>query len=46
MNLAASFIVTDILADNSTHTRMFGFDSVFGTRTFSAVKTGTSKDER
>jgi penicillin-binding protein 1C len=42
----ASFIVTDILADNNARTRTFGFDSVLATRTFSAVKTGTSKDMR
>ncbi|SAL67528.1 penicillin-binding protein 1C [Caballeronia peredens] len=42
----ASFVVTDILADNNARTRTFGFDSVLATRTFSAVKTGTSKDMR
>ncbi|GJH27620.1 penicillin-binding protein 1C [Caballeronia novacaledonica] len=42
----ASFIVTDILADNNARTRTFGFDSVLATRSFSAVKTGTSKDMR
>jgi len=42
----ASFIVTDILADNNARTRTFGFDSLLATRTFSAVKTGTSKDMR
>jgi penicillin-binding protein 1C len=42
----ASYIVTDILADNNARTRTFGFDSVLATRTFSAVKTGTSKDMR
>lgn len=42
----ASFIVTDVLADNNARTRTFGFDSVLATRTFSAVKTGTSKDMR
>ncbi|SAK76685.1 penicillin-binding protein 1C [Caballeronia hypogeia] len=42
----ASFIITDILADNNARTRTFGFDSVLATRSFSAVKTGTSKDMR
>ncbi|SAK86984.1 penicillin-binding protein 1C [Caballeronia ptereochthonis] len=42
----ASFIVTDILADNNARTRTFGFDNVLATRTFAAVKTGTSKDMR
>ncbi|WP_409017813.1 penicillin-binding protein 1C [Caballeronia sp. LZ033] len=42
----ASYIVTDILADNNARTRTFGFDSVLATRSFSAVKTGTSKDMR
>ncbi|KQR74805.1 penicillin-binding protein 1C [Burkholderia sp. Leaf177] len=42
----ASFIVTNVLADNNARTRTFGFDSVLATRFFSAVKTGTSKDMR
>ncbi|WP_323120402.1 penicillin-binding protein 1C [Burkholderia alba] len=42
----ASFIVTDMLADNNARTRTFGFDSPLATRFFSAVKTGTSKDMR
>jgi penicillin-binding protein 1C len=45
-SLQASFIVTNILADNNARTRTFGFDSVLATRFFSAVKTGTSKDMR
>ncbi|WP_043302362.1 penicillin-binding transpeptidase domain-containing protein, partial [Burkholderia humptydooensis] len=43
---AASYIVTDILADNNARVRTFGFDSPLATRFFSAVKTGTSKDMR
>ncbi len=43
---AASFIVTDVLADNNARTRTFDFDSPLATRMFSAVKTGTSKDMR
>ncbi len=43
---AASFIVTDMLADNNARIRTFGFDSPLATRFFSAVKTGTSKDMR
>lgn len=43
---AASFIVTDILADNNARVRTFGFDNPLATRFFSAVKTGTSKDMR
>lgn len=42
----ASFIVTDMLADNNARTRTFGFDSPLATHAFSAVKTGTSKDMR
>ncbi len=42
----ASFIVTDMLADNNARTRTFGFDSPLATHVFSAVKTGTSKDMR
>ncbi|MGF7189836.1 penicillin-binding protein 1C [Robbsia andropogonis] len=43
---AASYIITDILADNNARVRTFGLDSVLNTRGFSAVKTGTSKDMR
>jgi len=43
---AASFVVTDILADNNARVRTFGFDSPLATRFFAAVKTGTSKDMR
>lgn len=42
----ASFIVTDVIADNNARTRTFDFDSPLATRMFSAVKTGTSKDMR
>lgn len=42
----ASYIVTDMLADNNARTRTFGLDSPLATRFFSAVKTGTSKDMR
>ncbi len=43
---AASFLVTDILADNNARLRTFGLDSLLATRGFAAVKTGTSKDMR
>jgi len=42
----AAFIVGDILADANARARTFGTDSVLATRTWSAVKTGTSKDMR
>jgi penicillin-binding protein 1C len=42
----ASFIVGDILSDGNARARTFGFDSVLGTRFWTAVKTGTSKDMR
>ncbi len=42
----AAFIVTDILADPMARARTFGTDSVLGTRFWTAVKTGTSKDMR
>ena len=42
----ATFIVTDILADPLARARTFGTDSVLGTRFWTAVKTGTSKDMR
>jgi penicillin-binding protein 1C len=43
---AATFLVTDILADNNARARTFGLDSQLQTRGFAAVKTGTSKDMR
>ena len=43
---AATFLVTDILADNNARVRTFGLDSQLLTRGFAAVKTGTSKDLR
>ena len=42
----AAFIVGDILADNQARSRTFGTDSVLVTRSWTAVKTGTSKDMR
>ncbi|VTU35352.1 penicillin-binding protein 1C [Variovorax sp. PBL-E5] len=42
----ASFIIGDILSDGNARARTFGFDSVLGTRFWTAVKTGTSKDMR
>ena len=46
MSPAASFIVADILADRNARAATFGTDSVLAGRTWSAVKTGTSKDMR
>jgi penicillin-binding protein 1C len=43
---AASWLVTDILADNAARARTFGLDSSLVTKGFAAVKTGTSKDMR
>ena len=43
---ARAFIVGDILSDANARARTFGLDSVLGTRFWSAVKTGTSKDMR
>lgn len=43
---AASFIVSDILADNTARYFTFGLDSVLHTPYWTAVKTGTSKDMR
>ncbi len=43
---ASSFIIGDILADNSARALSFGLDSELATRGFAAVKTGTSKDLR
>ena len=46
LDATAAFIVGDILSDANARTRTFGVDSVLGTRFWSAVKTGTSKDMR
>ncbi|MEO8938694.1 MAG: penicillin-binding protein 1C [Burkholderiaceae bacterium] len=46
MDAGASAIVADILSDGSARTTTFGMDSVLATRSWSAVKTGTSKDMR
>ena len=42
----AAFIVGDMLSDPLARARTFGTDSVLATRSWSAVKTGTSKDMR
>jgi len=46
MDARAAFVVGDILSDRSARVRTFGMDSVLGTRSWAAVKTGTSKDMR
>ena len=46
LSAQAAFITTDILADPLARARTFGADSILGTRFWSAVKTGTSKDMR
>jgi penicillin-binding protein 1C len=43
---AASFIVTDILADRGARAPTFGLENPLATRVWSAAKTGTSKDMR
>jgi penicillin-binding protein 1C len=43
---AATYLVTDILADNAARAGTFGLDSALVTPGFAAVKTGTSKDMR
>lgn len=46
LDARAAFITTDILADPLARARTFGTDSILGTRFWTAVKTGTSKDMR
>ncbi|MEP6722294.1 MAG: penicillin-binding protein 1C [Variovorax sp.] len=46
LDAGAAFIVGDILSDTNARARTFGLDSVLGTRFWTAVKTGTSKDMR
>lgn len=43
---AASYLITDMLADNTARALTFGLSSVLATHGFAAVKTGTSKDMR
>jgi penicillin-binding protein 1C len=42
----AAFIVSDILADREARSETFGLENPLGTRFWTAVKTGTSKDMR
>ncbi|MES3023243.1 MAG: penicillin-binding protein 1C [Pseudomonadota bacterium] len=46
LSAQASFIVGDILADPTARASTFGFSSALSTRTWAAVKTGTSKGMR
>lgn len=46
MDAAASFIVSDILADREARVPTFGLDNALAARYWAAVKTGTSKDMR
>jgi penicillin-binding protein 1C len=46
MDAGAAWIIGDILSDRSARARTFGLDSPLALRTWSAVKTGTSKDMR
>ncbi|GGC93336.1 penicillin-binding protein 1C [Undibacterium terreum] len=46
MEPASSFIVGDILADRAARAVTFGLESALATRSWTAVKTGTSKDMR
>ncbi|MEJ8856099.1 penicillin-binding protein 1C [Variovorax robiniae] len=46
IDAGAAFIVGDILSDPNARALTFGLDSVLGTRFWTAVKTGTSKDMR
>jgi len=46
LDAGAAFIVGDMLADANARVPTFGPDSVLGTRFWTAVKTGTSKDMR
>ncbi|MGE8493932.1 penicillin-binding transpeptidase domain-containing protein, partial [Comamonas sp.] len=46
MDAGAAYVVGDMLADGNARVRTFSLDSVLGTRSWAAVKTGTSKDMR
>jgi penicillin-binding protein 1C len=46
LGAAAAFQVADVLADRESRSGTFGLENVLGTRFWTAVKTGTSKDMR
>ena len=46
LDAGAAFIVGDMLSDPNARARTFGTDSLLATRSWTAVKTGTSKDMR
>lgn len=46
LNPAATFIVADMLSDRAARYLTFGFDNPLATRSWTAAKTGTSKDMR
>jgi penicillin-binding protein 1C len=46
LSASAAFIIADILSDRGARATTFGFDNPLATRTWTAVKTGTSKDMR
>lgn len=46
LDAKSSFIIGNILSDRTARARGFGLESALGTRFWSAVKTGTSKDMR
>lgn len=46
LDSGAAFIVADILSDRAARYLTFGFDNSLATRSWAAVKTGTSKDMR
>lgn len=43
---AAAYVIADILSDRNARALTFGWDSLLATRSWAAVKTGTSKDLR
>ena len=45
-NAASAFLVADILSDREARALTFGLENPLATRTWTAVKTGTSKDMR
>ncbi len=46
VDATAAFQIADILADRESRSGTFGLENVLGTRFWTAVKTGTSKDMR
>jgi len=46
LSAASAFVIADVLADRESRSATFGLENALATRSWSAVKTGTSKEMR